>query len=59
MLETGRVLTASLTVQLYPGACKSLLDFGHFVYANGTLKKFLLVQLYGEECGCCDKLHQA
>lgn len=52
-------MTASNAVQLYPGACKSPLEFGHFVFANASLKNFLLDQLYGEECGCCDKPHQA
>ncbi|ORY84115.1 hypothetical protein BCR35DRAFT_331059 [Leucosporidium creatinivorum] len=44
--------------ELYPGASKGTLDSGDFVIVNSRLDKYLLVQLYGDECNGCGKPHQ-
>lgn len=36
---------------MYPGAAKGRFDFGHFIWSNATLSKFLVVNIYGAECG--------
>ncbi|ORY84114.1 hypothetical protein BCR35DRAFT_331058 [Leucosporidium creatinivorum] len=45
--------------EMYPGAARGGLDFGHLVFSNATLQKFILVNIYGAECGHCGRSHEA
>jgi hypothetical protein len=44
--------------ELYRGAAESPMDFGQLVFTNGTLSKFLLVNVYDEPaCKCGNPYH--